>query len=1145
MDHSKPEGQSKGLAKIYAEALRFWILLLPDPRPDLYLALAPAHKGPWRWIPAVPELLARATAEIVAAGPGGKGECFYRLGLTAENPEGDPSRRGGRERTRAVAAFALDVDLGRREDGRRYPSWRVAREVLAGKGLPFAFPVLVRSGSGLHAYVPLAEVLETPDREAREQAEAASRAVHRLLERVLKGKGYDLDDTAGTERVFRVPGSWNRKDPDRPVPVRLVEPVPDADTCPRVTIEELLDWAELFGDAPREWTGELPKELPEWLRVVAERLGEGKVLEAAGEGLQGWAPKFCPACGGRQRKSGARATDTARVGILSGRLRCFRATCSAYAAKGTGGGLPLEEWLHLVPGLDVERVLELYAEAGLAEEPPVPLFPEGTPRVTLEELDGQRILERKVQEVLGAAKREPGLHVLAVTPGAGKTRAARLVLLDRVRRGGRFAWFSPNHALLEELQAELLAAGVTVHHVQGVGKACRFPDLVKAFRDRPDFRNLFCPGCEHRASCAAWSSNPDAEVILAPHASYPSLHDRGELEDRVVIVDESPPTVQVAAVSLAEVDRVFIGEEASKRPPMGWPEDLAGAVRIAGNCLRCILWDAARQRRANPGRHPDAVTGELLRELVRKHLPGVAEVEACRRVAVTPLPQLHPEDLGDPAEVAEQLPHPKHRDLARLVLALAEGDDVPGLALVVHDRKAWFELRAPTPLPMPRDAGLVVLDATGAISAPELEAAYGVPVHVHALEVEPKRPPGRVLIRSGSASRRSLCPRGQVREGRLAGTLPNILRAAAAEVRRVAGVLNRRVRLGVLTHRPIADLLRETPELLEAAARAAGLDVETCREWVGHYGLDGAATNRFDVAEVDVLLVLGDPIPPLHVVQLDAALLGLDWRELLRRRVARDLAQAVGRARSLRHPGRLVVTVGRHRPPGWEDVKACRLRAGRPEDADLAAVRAHVEALLEAGEVVLPGRLFSPETAKKKKTAPLLAVSGEIPGQRLREACQLAAEAVGAHRGRLKARGGPAYYYPAGMAPEEAEARAWAIYRGQEEALGAAQEAGKPAREILETVLEALPPPVAVLPPATAAAIQEALRPAAELAETVARWSRGLAPPAAARRSYPRCSGALEAVARWARRHAVPPAVLAGLEGLARETRSRGGPGPP
>lgn len=114
--------------------------------------------------------------------------------------------------------FKLDIDIDP-EDEEKYPSRAVAIADIEEKrqkiGLPM--PVYVKSGSGIHAYLPVRDAL-TP--KAMQLMSGKLKAVCAHLD--IKA---DVTCTADITRILRVPGTHNYKKLDKPSAVKLATPV--------------------------------------------------------------------------------------------------------------------------------------------------------------------------------------------------------------------------------------------------------------------------------------------------------------------------------------------------------------------------------------------------------------------------------------------------------------------------------------------------------------------------------------------------------------------------------------------------------------------------------------------------------------------------------------------------------------------------------------------------------------------------------------------------------------------------------------------------------------------------------------------------------------------------------------------------------
>jgi hypothetical protein len=133
------------------------------------------------------------------------------------------SLRGGKEDCLALPAFALDVDIADPQ-GQTIRAHSTKGKLPADRQTALAFlqraPVpptaIVDTGHGLHAYWKLLEPLEAT------QADPWLARWNLTWQRYAREWGIHLDNTAGLERVFRLPGTINRKVPDDLIAARLI-----------------------------------------------------------------------------------------------------------------------------------------------------------------------------------------------------------------------------------------------------------------------------------------------------------------------------------------------------------------------------------------------------------------------------------------------------------------------------------------------------------------------------------------------------------------------------------------------------------------------------------------------------------------------------------------------------------------------------------------------------------------------------------------------------------------------------------------------------------------------------------------------------------------------------------------------------------
>lgn len=150
------------------------------------------------------------TAELDAAGATG----IYHRGTTVTAGSVGPGRRGGDEHTRMWLRFQLDGDHGK--PGAPPDPDTVRR--LVEKAVPLDPSGWIDSGHGLYPTWNLhPAVHDSPD------VRALAVDLHAAVAAVYVDLGYTLDSCHDASRVWRIPGTVNRKVADQPVLCRVVE----------------------------------------------------------------------------------------------------------------------------------------------------------------------------------------------------------------------------------------------------------------------------------------------------------------------------------------------------------------------------------------------------------------------------------------------------------------------------------------------------------------------------------------------------------------------------------------------------------------------------------------------------------------------------------------------------------------------------------------------------------------------------------------------------------------------------------------------------------------------------------------------------------------------------------------------------------
>lgn len=151
---------------------------------------------------------ARHAIELDEANTGKPWGVYHRLTTVRPVATG----RGTAEDSIILPAIMMDLDLrGPGHASEAYPeSEEALREILSETGIPEP-STWVNSGGGRYPVWKLSIPLDLADPEAREAAAARVRAMHLAVIDAAAARGLKVDNTSDLARVFRVPGTMNRK----------------------------------------------------------------------------------------------------------------------------------------------------------------------------------------------------------------------------------------------------------------------------------------------------------------------------------------------------------------------------------------------------------------------------------------------------------------------------------------------------------------------------------------------------------------------------------------------------------------------------------------------------------------------------------------------------------------------------------------------------------------------------------------------------------------------------------------------------------------------------------------------------------------------------------------------------------------------
>jgi hypothetical protein len=472
--------------------------------------------------------------------------------------------------------------------------------------------------------------------------------------------------------------------------------------------------------------------------------------------------------------------------------------------------------------------------------------------------------------------------------------------------------------------------------------------------------------CPRAASCRG-AAPPRAQPGAVTFVAHTLATRIGTPEGTLVVLDESPPRIRTTTVSRDEVRSLFSAPGAVR-----WQSQNPDAARLARRVISKL-----------DEFHEGVEVGAHTK---RTHLNGptspLSTVQAELSMDSSAV-GIHP--TGAPPAVVRvdggaNYPDPFAWWVVELLNGTRQADSAVSRTITLaHPPSGPWVLEIREPLSLPMDRSIVVLDATADLIAAEWEsvAALGARDYVpHDLDVVGARPTEAIHLAASTWSTPQLGTRDAT------GKFWFYERSVAV-VRRALDAATRGLtptRIGVLTHKPLADALRcdlydagtrAGDHALSIAALVADLRVRGWEVCVGHFGSDARATNRFE--DVSVLLVLGDPRENLGEAQADATALGLDPTKLYRQRTNAAAYQAVHRCRFIRRAGvhlRLVYA-GVHPPPLTDVVWECRRSTSGPLGRlDVAeAVAQHAEKFGALCVAAFAHDSFPPRTVARRINA--------------------------------------------------------------------------------------------------------------------------------------------------------------------------------
>lgn len=272
------------------KAIVSFLMALYGPDAPGWLTISTFDSQPTQWFPAHQLDQVATYCQATAR----RFNVYFGLGLRQEQLA---DGRGESPDVLGIPGFWMEIDL-RHPVHRKRNLPETIDEVLAlvQEALPLKPSVIIFSGYGIHVYWLFRELWLFEDDSERQ---AAYHLLHRLqatIQGMARLHTWDIDSTFDLARVLRIPGTYNRKIPDEPKLVTILEAHDDRRYNPYDFAEYLIKVDETtYQQTPREtFDGELPPielhtlKIPTWLNTLiryAEDVNAAKPYPSRSEAL--------------------------------------------------------------------------------------------------------------------------------------------------------------------------------------------------------------------------------------------------------------------------------------------------------------------------------------------------------------------------------------------------------------------------------------------------------------------------------------------------------------------------------------------------------------------------------------------------------------------------------------------------------------------------------------------------------------------------------------------------------------------------------------------------------------------------------------------------------------------------------------------
>jgi hypothetical protein len=148
-------------------------------------------------------------------------DIYIQTGMTGQNL--GSKRRGKKKEIIGLPGFYMDIDVAgsAHENKNLPPTVDAAIKLVMGHGIDPT--LIVNSGHGVHAWWLFKEALIFDGEKENNKAEMMNRRLQETIKQRAKENGWELDATFDRTRLLRIVGTYNRKEPDCPILVQLIE----------------------------------------------------------------------------------------------------------------------------------------------------------------------------------------------------------------------------------------------------------------------------------------------------------------------------------------------------------------------------------------------------------------------------------------------------------------------------------------------------------------------------------------------------------------------------------------------------------------------------------------------------------------------------------------------------------------------------------------------------------------------------------------------------------------------------------------------------------------------------------------------------------------------------------------------------------